>query len=86
MAGLGRRALIYYDGEESSISAAIAAAGRRRDRGHDKRALARSIEKIYGQNVPTVEPVLRRIMAMTADDGIRLRAEHLITEGGTGGR
>ena len=39
---LGRRALVYYDGEAASTSAAIALAGRRRDRGHDKRTVLRS--------------------------------------------
>ena len=32
------------------------------------------------------EPVLRRIMAITADDGIKTQAERLIAEGGAGGR
>jgi hypothetical protein len=39
---LGRRALIFYDGEAASISAAMALAAQRRDRGHDKRALLRA--------------------------------------------
>jgi hypothetical protein len=39
---LGRRALVFYDGEQESVSAAIAAADRRRDRGHDKRAILRT--------------------------------------------
>jgi hypothetical protein len=39
----GRRTLVYYDGEAASINAAIALAARRRDRGHDKRAILRAI-------------------------------------------
>ncbi len=39
---LGRRALVFYDGEEETVDAAIAAADKRRDRGHDKRAILRT--------------------------------------------
>lgn len=39
---LGRRALVFYDGEEASVEAAIAAADQRRDHGHDKRAILRT--------------------------------------------
>ena len=40
---LGRRAVVFYDGEAATVSAAIAVAGRRQDRGHDKRALLRAV-------------------------------------------
>ena len=49
---LGRRALIYYDGEEASISAAIATARRRRDRGHDRRALIRAVAVLLSVEIP----------------------------------
>lgn len=49
---LGRRALIYYDGEEASIAAAIATARRRRDRGHDKRAAARAVALFLSVAIP----------------------------------
>ena len=39
---LGRRALVFYDGEANSVDAAIAAADRRQDQGHDKRAILRT--------------------------------------------
>jgi len=39
---LGRRALVFYDGEEATAAAAIALADRRRDRGHDRRAVLRA--------------------------------------------
>ena len=49
---LGRRALVFYDGEAASVSAAIALAGRRRDRGHDKRATLRAIALFLSVAVP----------------------------------
>ena len=49
---LGRRALVYYDGEAASTSAAIALAGRRRDRGHDKRTLVRSMALFLSVALP----------------------------------
>ena len=49
---LGRRALVFYDGEAASVSAAIALAGRRRDRGHDKRAVLRTIALFLSVAVP----------------------------------
>lgn len=39
---LGRRALVFYDGEEETVDAAIAASDQRRDQGHEKRAIVRS--------------------------------------------
>lgn len=51
---LGRRALIYYDGEEASMAAAIAAAGRRQDRGHGKRELLRSVALLLSVAIPFV--------------------------------
>ena len=38
---LGRRTLLYYDGEADNVLEAIKIADRRSDRGHDKRAIAR---------------------------------------------
>ena len=38
---LGRRTLLYYDGEADNVLEAIKAADARSDRGHDKRAIAR---------------------------------------------
>lgn len=49
---LGRRALVYYDGEAASVNAAIALAARRRDRGHDKRALLRAIALFLSVAIP----------------------------------
>jgi hypothetical protein len=49
---LGRRALVFYDGEAASASAAIAVADRRHDRGHDKRALVRSLALFLSVAVP----------------------------------
>ncbi|MGN6168197.1 MAG: hypothetical protein ACTHQQ_08505 [Solirubrobacteraceae bacterium] len=49
---LGRRALVYYDGEAASASAAIALAKRRRDRGHDTRAVLRGIALFLSVAVP----------------------------------
>jgi hypothetical protein len=49
---LGRRTLAYYDSEEATARAAIAAAQRRRDRGHGKRALARSVAVFLSVAVP----------------------------------
>ncbi len=40
---LGRRALVFYDGEDGSVRAAIAAGDERRDQGHDKRSFLRAI-------------------------------------------
>ena len=39
---LGRRAIVFYDGEAATAQAAAAIADRRRDRGHDKRQLIRA--------------------------------------------
>ena len=49
---LGRRALVFYDSEEASVSAAIAAADQRRDRGHDKRAILRALALFLSIAVP----------------------------------
>lgn len=49
---LGRRTLVFYDGEAASASAAIALAERRRDRGHDKRALLRAIGLFLSVVIP----------------------------------
>ena len=39
---LGRRALIFYDGDADNAEAAIAAARQRHDRGHGKREIVRA--------------------------------------------
>lgn len=49
---LGRRALVFYDGEAASVNAAIALAARRRDRGHDKRTVLRGIALFLSLAVP----------------------------------
>jgi hypothetical protein len=49
---LGRRALVFYDGEAASVAAAIALAERRRDRGHDKRTLVRGIALFLSLAIP----------------------------------
>jgi hypothetical protein len=49
---LGRRTLVFYDGEAASVGAAIALAARRRDRGHDKRALLRAVGLFLSVAIP----------------------------------
>ncbi len=49
---LGRRALIFYDGEAASVDAAIAIAARRHDHGHDKRAILRGIVLFLSLAIP----------------------------------
>jgi hypothetical protein len=49
---LGRRALVFYDGEAASVNAAIALAARRRDRGHDKRAVLRATALFLSVAIP----------------------------------
>jgi hypothetical protein len=49
---LGRRAQVFYEGEETSVTAAIAAADQRRDRGHDKRAILRAIALFLSVAIP----------------------------------
>jgi hypothetical protein len=49
---LGRRALVFYDGEAATVGAAIAVAGRRKDHGHDKRALLRAVALFLSVAVP----------------------------------
>jgi hypothetical protein len=49
---LGRRALVFYDGEEASVSAAVAVADQRRDRGHDKRAILRAVALFLSVVIP----------------------------------
>ena len=50
--GLGRRTIVFYDGEAASASAAIALAARRRDRGHDKRAVLRAVALFLSVAIP----------------------------------
>jgi hypothetical protein len=49
---LGRRALLFYAGGAASVDPAIAAAGQRRDRGHDKRAIARAVALFLSVVIP----------------------------------
>jgi hypothetical protein len=49
---LGRRALVFYDGEAATVSAAIAVAGRRRDQGHEKRAMLRAVALFLSVAIP----------------------------------
>jgi hypothetical protein len=49
---LGRRALIFYDGEADTTQAAIAAAGERQDRGHGKREILRATLLVLSVAVP----------------------------------
>ena len=49
---LGRRALVFYDGEEESVRAAIADADRRRDEGHDTRSILRTIALFLSVAIP----------------------------------
>lgn len=50
---LGRRAIVFYDGEAATAQAAAALADRRRDRGHDKRQLIRGALVLVSVAVPT---------------------------------
>jgi hypothetical protein len=49
---LGRRVLAYYGGETDSARAAIAAADRKEDRGHDRRQLVRSVALFLSVAIP----------------------------------
>jgi hypothetical protein len=49
---LGRRALLFYDGETETAQAAIAAAQERRDRGHGKRASLRAALFVLSVAIP----------------------------------
>ncbi len=49
---LGRRALLYYDGEATSVLDAIKVAGQRQDEGHDKRAIVRAVALFLSIAVP----------------------------------
>ena len=49
---LGRRTLLYYDGEAANVLEAIKAADRRSDRGHDKRAIVRGAVLFLSVAVP----------------------------------
>jgi hypothetical protein len=49
---LGRRTLAFYDSEEAAARAGTAAAERRHDRGHNKRALARGAALFLSVAVP----------------------------------
>ena len=49
---LGRRTLLYYDGEADNVLEAIKAADARSDRGHDKRAIARGVALFLSVAIP----------------------------------
>ena len=49
---LGRRTLLFYDGEAGSVLDAIKIADQQRDRGHDKRAILRTIALFLSIAVP----------------------------------
>jgi hypothetical protein len=49
---LGRRAIVFYDGEAATAQAAAALADRRRDHGHDKRGLIRATLLLVGIAIP----------------------------------
>ena len=49
---LGRRTLLYYDGEAENVLEAIKAADERTDRGHDKRAIARAAALFLSVAIP----------------------------------
>ena len=49
---LGRRTLLYYDGEAENVLEAIKAADARSDRGHDKRAIARGAALFLSVAIP----------------------------------
>ena len=49
---LGRRTLLYYDGEATGVLDAIKIADQRQDRGHDKRAIARAVILFLSIAVP----------------------------------
>ena len=49
---LGRRALIFYDGEADSAQAAIAAAKQQRDAGHNKRRILRTALLVLSVAIP----------------------------------
>jgi hypothetical protein len=49
---LGRRAIVFYDGEAATVQAAIEVARARRDRGHDKRQVLRAIALALSIAIP----------------------------------
>ena len=49
---LGRRTLLYYDGEADNILEATKMADQRHDRGHDKRAIARAVALFLSIAIP----------------------------------
>jgi hypothetical protein len=49
---LGRRTLLYYDGEADNVLEAIKAADERTDRGHNKRAIARAVALFLSVAIP----------------------------------
>ena len=49
---LGRRTLVFYDGEAESVLEAIKDADQREDRGHEKRAILRAVALFLSIAVP----------------------------------
>ncbi len=49
---LGRRALLFYGGDATTVDAAIAAADQRHDRGHDKRTIIRTVALFLSVAIP----------------------------------
>jgi hypothetical protein len=49
---LGRRTLLYYDGDATSVLDAIRVAGQQQDQGHDKRAIARAVALFLSIAIP----------------------------------
>ncbi len=49
---LGRRAIVFYGGDAASVSAAVAVADERRDRGHDKRTILRALALLVSVGIP----------------------------------
>jgi hypothetical protein len=49
---LGRRAQVFYDGDEENVKAAIAAADEARDQGHDIRSIVRAVALFLSVAIP----------------------------------
>ena len=49
---LGRRTLLFYDGDAATVIDAIKLADQRRDHGHDKRAILRAVAPFLSVAVP----------------------------------
>ncbi len=51
---LGRRAILFYDGDAATVDAAITGADKRHDRGHEKRRIVRTVTLTLSVAVPIV--------------------------------